>query len=88
MDLVNNYIIAKYKDNCFYSFNMFRIKLFQCENKIYDKIDLSKCYRMIVNYQISKYGSALNDSYSNMKDTGEYKALKARIRKYQRRNNL
>lgn len=88
MDLINNYIIAKYKDNVFYSANMFRIKLFQCENKIYDKIDLNKCYRLIINYQIVKYGEALNDSYSNMRETVKYKALKSRIRKYQRRNKI
>lgn len=84
MDVINNYIIAKYKDNEYGSFRMFCLKLNIEEIKIYDKIDLYKCYTSILKYQIKKYGNALNNSYGSMKNY-KYECTKARVRKYQRR---
>lgn len=80
MDLINNYIIAKYKDNEFGSFRMFSRKLNIEEIKIYDKIDLYKCYTSILKYQIKKYGRAVCNAYCNQIDNKK-EARNSRMRK-------
>lgn len=63
MNLIDNYIFSKYKDSEFNSYGCYLKKLQNNDSNIYDKVNLYSVYVKIVNYQIGKYGKAINTAY-------------------------
>ena len=80
MNFVEQYIFEKLKDKSFMNKNVF----LKVVGDI--KIDTTKVYRNIVNYQIQKYGRSLNNcnliDYPNLETLNQL----VRSRKYQKRN--
>lgn len=80
MNFVEQYIFEKLKDKSFMNKNVF----LKVVGDI--KIDTTKVYRNIVNYQIQKYGRSLNNC--NLTDYPNFEKINqlASSRKYQKRN--
>ena len=80
MNFVEQYIFEKLKDKSFMNKNVF----LKVVGDI--KIDATKVYRNIVNYQIQKYGRSLNNcnliDYPNLETLNQL----VKSRKYQKRN--
>lgn len=83
MDVINNYIFAKYKDKEFSSYKRYLFVLNLNEINLYDKIDVYKVYCLILNYQIKKYGTPLCNAYGAMRNVKKSNQ-NARVRKYNR----
>lgn len=61
VEFVENYLFEKYKDKPIYSCKRFKEQI-----KEYENVDKYKIYRMILNYQIKKYGITLKDRNCNI----------------------